>query len=398
MRSGKGRQAVRMALAMGAAATLIAGAPGTAQAATQYDGDATALRIEGLRLQLFPNGLDGAPEQLAPLVDALEELQSHAPEQLQRESLALVMPDQVIGQAQFPGTDTQGAIPDNPLLTADVLEARSVKTDTGELLSEASVAGLSLGGGVLSADVIRTSCTGTGDRVGLDISQLRLRSNQDIVKTEVTLEPGAAVPIEGIGSITFNQQDTDGTTYAEGTNVVIDLDSDLSVEALLGLFDTTLPAARRALEQVLLQLGETKFGPQGEQPLKEVFNEDNLSQLPTGEFEDGVAEATQQIRDGSQQLPEEARDALNNIAHLAGTITVSNAACAQQTITASAPQPNQPQEAVPAEPVGNTPQPPLADTGSPAGMTALGVAGLGAVVAGGLVLARARRREVSTDR
>jgi len=390
MRSGRGRQATRMALATGAAATLLAGAPGTAAASTQYDGDATALRVEGLRLELFPQGLDGAPEQLAPLVDALERLQSQAPEQLRRDSLALVMPDQVIGQAQFPGTDTQAAIPDNPLLTADALEARSVKAPNGDLLSEASVSGLSLGGGVLSADVVRTSCTGTGERVGLDISQLRLRSNQDIVSSEVSLKPGTAVPIEGIGSITFNQQDTDGTTYAEGTNVVIDLDSDLSLKSLARLFDTTAPAMEAALKQVLKDLSATKF-PDGQAHLAPLG--EGVDQLSGEQLYDGVDQAMDQV---NAQAPEPIADALNNIAHLGGTITVSNAACAQQTVTASVPQPRQPQQpqgAVPAEPVGNTPEPPLADTGSPAGMVALGAAGLGAVVAGGLMLARARRRE-----
>lgn len=392
MRSGRGRQATRMALATGAAATLLAGAPGTAVASTQYDGDATALRVEGLRLELFPQGLDGAPEQLAPLVDALEQLQSQAPEQLRRDSLALVMPDQVIGQAQFPGTDTQAAIPDNPLLTADALEARSVKAPNGDLLSEASVSGLSLGGGVLSADVVRTSCTGTGERVGLDISQLRLRSNQDIVSSEVSLKPGTAVPIEGIGSITFNQQDTDGTTYAEGTNVVIDLDSDLSLKSLARLFDTTAPAMEAALKQVLKDLSATKF-PDGQAHLAPLG--EGVDQLSGEQLYDGVDQAMDQV---NAQAPEPIADALNNIAHLGGTITVSNAACAQQTVTASVPQPRQPQQpqgAVPAEPVGNTPEPPLADTGSPAGMVALGAAGLGAVVAGGLMLARARRRETA---
>jgi LPXTG-motif cell wall-anchored protein len=381
-----------MALATGAAATLLAGAPGTAAASTQYDGDATALRVEGLRLELFPRGLDGAPGQLAPLVDALEQLRSQAPEQLRRDSLALVMPDQVIGQAQFPGTDTQAAIPDNPLLTADALEARSVKAPNGDLLSEASVSGLSLGGGVLSADVVRTSCTGTGERVGLDISQLRLRSNQDIVQSEVSLRPGTAVPIEGIGSITFNQQDTDGTTYAEGTNVVIDLDSDLSLQSLARLFDTTAPAMEAALKQVLKDLSATKF-PDGQAHLAPLG--EGVDQLSGQQLYDGVDQAMDQI---NAQAPEPIADALNNIAHLGGTITVSNAACAQQTVTASVPQPQQPQQpqgAVPAEPVGNTPEPPLADTGSPAGMVALGAAGLGAVVAGGLMLARARRRETA---
>jgi hypothetical protein len=388
------RAVVRTLAAVGAAAALVAASPAGAQAKerTRYDGDATALRIEGLRLQLFPNGFDGAPRQLRPLVEALEELQSQAPEQLRRQRLSLVMPDQVIGHAEFPGSDTQGHIPANPLLTADVLPARSVRTKDGDLLSQAGITDLSLGGGVLTADLIKTSCTGDGDTVGLDVSDLDLSSNQDIVDSEVTLRPGTAVPIAGIGTITFNQQDTDGTTYAEGTNVVIDLDSDLSVDTLLGLFDTTVPAVRRALEQVLLRLGETRVGPDGEQPFKRVFNQDNFDQIPVGQFEDGARELADQLRDGARQFPRQAREALNNVAHLGGTITVANAACSQAPITVSASQPQAPQQAAPAQPAADTGRPPLADTGSPAGTLGIGLAGLLALAGGAFALLRLRRR------
>jgi hypothetical protein len=381
------RRTARMSLAAGAVAALVAGAPAPAQAASQYDGDATALRVEGLRLQLFPNGTEGLPRQLR---QAVAQLQEQAPPELQRDRLALVMPDQVIGQAQFPGTDTQGSIPDNPLLTADFLEAKSVRTKGGGMLSESSVSGLELGGGVLSAGVIRTTCTGTGDRMSLDVSQLRLRSNQDIVRSTVSLEPGSRTRVPGLGSITFNEQETDGTTYAEATAVAISLDSDLSLDALLQLFEIT-PELRAVLDQVLQDVTDTRVGGQ---------------RLP-GKVSEGIRQAIEQIAEPVEQGGDQAADeivrnagqaealenALNNVAHLGGTVTVSNAACAQQPITASAPQPQQPQGAVPAQPVGNTPQPPLADTGSPAGMAGLGAAGLGAVVAGGLMLARTRRRE-----
>jgi len=382
----------RTVAAAGTAAALLAGLPGPAQAATRYDGDATALRIEGLRLELFPHGFDGAPPQLKPLVDALTQLQSQAPQQLQRDHLTLAMPDQVIGHAEYPGVDTQGAIPQNPLLTADVLPARSVRKKNGDLLSEAGVTDLSLGGGVISAGVVKTTCSGDGDTMGVDISQLQLNSNQDIASSEVNLKPGTAVPIAGIGTITFNQQDTDGSTYAEGTNVVINLDSDLSVDALLGLFDTTVPAVRQALEQVLLQLGDTRFGPGGDQPLKQIFNKGNLSQLPTDQFEAGARQLADQAREGSQQMPRQAREALDNIAHLGGTVTVANAACSQATTTSAAQPPTPPQAAPPPQPVAQTSQPPLADTGSPAGVLGMGVAGLAALAGGLLGLLRLRRR------
>jgi hypothetical protein len=388
------RALTRTVAAASAVTALVAAAPGPAQAATEYDGDATALRVEGLRLELFPHGLDGAPAQLKPLVDALRQLQSQAPQELRRDRLTLAMPDQVIGHAEFPGVDTQGAVPDNPLLSADVLPARSVRQQDGDLLSEAGVTDLSLGGGVLSADVVKTSCSGDGDTVSLDVSPLQLSSNQDVMRSEVNLRPGTAVPIAGIGSITFNQQDTDGTTYAEGTNVVIDLDSDLSVDALLGLFDTTVPAVRQALEQVLLRLAETRFGPDRQQPLKQVFNEDNFRQIPTGQFEAGARQLADQARRGSRQLPPEAREALDHVAHLAGTVTVANAACSQAA-TSSVTRPPVPQQATHAQPAADTSESRLADTGSPAGLLGIAVAGL-AALAGGLVgLLRLRRRDAS---
>ncbi len=392
MGASRVRAVARTLAAAGAAGALVAAVPGSAQAATEYDGDATAVRVEGLRLELFPKGLDGAPAQLGPLVQALKQLQSQAPQELRRDHLTLAMPDQVIGHAEFPGVDTQGSIPDNPLLTADILPARSVRQKNGDLLSVAGVTDLSLGGGVLSADVVKTSCSGDGDTMSLDVSQLQLRSNQDIARTQVNLRPGTAVPIAGIGSITFNQRDTDGTTYAEGTNVVIDLDSDLSVDALLGLFDTTVPAVRQAVERILLQIGDTRVGPDGQQPLKQVFNRGNLGQIPTDQFEAGARQLADQARQGSQQMPPEAREALNNVAHLGGTVTVANAACAQATTTSASP-PKPPQAAVPAQPASHTTsQPPLADTGSPAGLLGMGVAGLAALAGGLLGLLRLRRR------
>jgi hypothetical protein len=375
-----------------AAVALVTGTPSAAGAATEYDGDATALRVEGLRLEIFPDGTKGLPAELRPLVDALKELQSQAPKELRRDTLTLALPDQVYGHVTFPGTVTEGSLPVNPLIGADAFEARSVEVANGNLVSEATVAGLSLGGGLLSAGVVETRCVGTGDEVGVDVSQLRLRSNQDIVDSEVALEPGQAVPIAGLGTVTFNQQDTDGSTYGEGTNVVIDLDSDLSLAALARMFDVTAPAVEDALKQVLVDVGETRVGPQGEQPLQPLLNEENVDRLQGGQVYDGFDQALDEL---DRQAPPEVRDALNHVADLAGTVTVSNAACSQATtVPASAPQQPAPQAAAPAAPAAPVAdrEPPLADTGAPAGTLGLGLAGLAALVGAGLALMRLRRR------
>jgi hypothetical protein len=78
------------------------------------------------------------------------------------------------------------------------------------------------------------------------------------------------------------------------------------------------------------------------------------------------------------------------VAHLGGTLTISNAACAQQPIAADASKPSQPQQAVPAQPAAQS-QPPLADTGAPVGVVGIGLAGLAALAGGGFVLLRLRR-------
>jgi hypothetical protein len=392
MGSRRVRLASRLLAAAGAVA-LVGASPGTAHAATEYDGEATALRIEGMRLELFPNGTQGLPPEVRsavqPLTDALDQVKSQAPEQLQGDSLTLGMPDQILGFAEFPDSKTTAEVPNNPLLGADAIEAKSLEGANGDLISEASVAGLSLGGGVLSADVIRTRCVGDGERMSLDVSQLALRSNQNIVDNEVTLEPGTAVPIEGMGTITYNQQDTDGSTYAEGTNVTIEIDSDMSLAALARVFDTTAPAMESTIKQVLGDLSRTKFadGQRHLAPLGE-----NLDRVSGQQFYDTLDRVIDQVE---ANAPEQVGNALNNIAHFGGKITIANAACAQATTSTSGPPPQQPQappdEAVPASPVSN-PEPPLADTGSPAGMVGMGLAGLVALAAGGFVLVRLRSR------
>ncbi|HWM00643.1 MAG TPA: choice-of-anchor P family protein [Nocardioidaceae bacterium] len=379
-------------LAAAGAVVLVGGSPGTAHAATEYDGEATALRVEGMRLELLPNGMQALPPEvrqaLQPLTDALDQVKAQAPQQLQGDSLTLGMPDQILGFAEFPQHAVTAEVPDNPLLSADVIEARSLEAPNGDLVSEASVAGLSLGGGVLSADVIRTRCAGDGDRMSVDVSQLALRSNQNIVDTEVALEPDTAVPIEGMGTITYNKQDTDGSTYAEGTNVTIEIDSDMSLAALARVFDTTAPVMESTIKKVLRDLSDTTFAD-GQRHLAPVG--ENLGALSGQPLYDALDQVLDQVE---ANAPEQVGNALNNIAHFGGTVTIANAACAQATTTSSGPPPQAPQvppdEAVPATPVGNNP--PLADTGSPAGMVGMGLAGFVALAVGGFVLVRLRRR------
>jgi hypothetical protein len=376
------RGAARTLAATGAAVALVAVAPGSAHAATEYDGDATALRIEGLALQLFPHGTEGVPEELQPLIEAFEEIQSQGPAELQADTLTLAMPDQTIAHAEFPGRDIQGEIPDNPLVSAQLLEAASVRA-RGGMVSQAKVSGLSLGGGVLSAGDIRTSCRGDGDAIGLDVSQLDLSSNQKAVDGRVSLDAGTAVPIPGVGSITFNQQETDGSTYGEATNVVIDLRSDLSLAALGRLLDDTAPAVESAIRQVVQDLAQTRFGPQGEQPFRQLG--EDADQLQGEQLWAGLDQAVDQAGGSLAENAPQLADALNHVARLDGTVTVANAACSQQPIARSVDRPQAPDAAAPVQPAADSSEPPLADTGSPAGMLGMAVAGL-AALAGGTAL------------
>ncbi|MDQ4085091.1 MAG: hypothetical protein M3165_04660, partial [Actinomycetota bacterium] len=367
MGSNRPGPAARTVAALGAAAALVAASPGPAQAApqasTDYDGDATALRIEGLALQLFPNGTAGVPAELQPLVRAFRRIRSHGPAELRRDTLTLAMPDQTVAHAQFPGRDTQGGIPDNPLVTAQLLEARSVRT-RGGMLSQARVLGLELGGGVLSADVVKSGCAGDGATVALDVSQLALGSNQKIVDSRVSLEAGDAVPIAGVGSVTFNRQETDGSTYGEVTNVVIDLRSDLSLAALGRLFEETAPAMESAIKQVVRDLSRTEFGGEHE-PFRELG--ENVDQLQGEQLWAGL---DQVVDEGSGPLAEKAPElatALNDVAELGGRVTVANAACSQRPVATGGGSQASQQQAAPVQPAGDSSEPPLADTGSPAG-------------------------------
>lgn len=350
--------AVRVLAAAGAVALVGVGAP--AHAATEYDGSATALEIEGLQLELFPELPEGVglPPELA-----------EAPR-------TLVVPDRRVGFAEYEGSDTKVELPDNPLLSVQAVEASSLR-DGGKVVSEAGVVGLDLGAGAVRADVIKASCVGDGESIVLSAPQAALETGSPLAG-QVELEPGRTNELPGLGQITYNVQDSSADSGSVA-NIVIALDSNLSLDALRQIPD----AARQfedTLREVVSDLRESS--PELE---RVVPDPEGLTGEPLlGALEDVVTELP------ADQVPEQLD--LNNVAHLSGTVTIASAQCSQAVTAEPAPAPVPEQ----AEPVAvdraGPSEPPLADTGSPMGMMGAGLAGLAALAGGGWALLRTRRR------
>lgn len=357
------RWGARVLAAMGAVVLVGVGTP-TAHADTEYDGSATALQVEGLRLELFPELPDG--------VDL--------PPELARAPRTIVVPDTVEGHAQYQGSDTKLELPDNPLLSLEAVEARSNNVD-GRLVSEASVTGLRLASGVLSADVVKARCTADGSTIELSAPQAALQTSSPLAGT-VELEPGRTNSIPGIGRITFNQQER-GDGAGSVSNIVVALDSDLSLDAL-----RQIPQAARefedTLQEVLADLSADDAPPELQQDVGD-------PQALTGEpLFSALEDVVNQLP--ADQVPPQLRD-LNEVAHLSGTITIASATCAQEVVEqpAPAPDPERDEPAVAHNRTGPA-EPPLADTGSPMGIAGAGLGGLVALVAGAWTLLRIRRR------
>lgn len=346
------------------AALALVGVSAPAHAATEYDGSATALNVEGLQLELFPEGLPDGVEPPAQLADAPR---------------TIAVPDTVEGHAQYQGTDTKLELPDNPLLSLQAVEASSDDVD-GALVSEASVTGLSVAGGVLTADVVQARCTADGSTIELSAPQAALQTDTPLAGT-VELKPGRTNEIPGLGVIRFNEREQ-GESQASVSNVVIELDSDLSLDVL-----KQIPGAARqfedTLQEVVADLSEGSPQLQGALP-----NPEQLSGEPLYAALEEVIETLP-----TAQIPPELRG-LNSIAHLSGTITIASASCAQEVTAEPDPEPvpDEPEHPAAAHNRPGPSEPPLADTGSPMGALGAGLAGLVALVGGGWALLRSRRR------
>lgn len=350
----------RVVAAAGAVALVGVSAP--AHAATEYDGSATALEVHGLRLELFPKLPEGI--DLPPAL-------ANAPR-------TLVVPDRRVGHTGFDGSDTVVDLPDNPLLSVRGVEASSRRVG-GKVVSEASVTGLDLAAGAVHVDLVKASCVGDGRRIKLSAPQAELRTTPPIAGP-VQLEPGRGNVLPGLGRISYNVRDA-GADSGSVANLVIELDSDLSLTAL-----RQIPEAAWQLEGTLQAVLSD---------LRESYPQ--LQQLPDPQTLAG-AQLYTALEDVVRVLPADRLPDqldLNNVAHLSGRITVAAVQCSQLVTAdpaAAAPEPSRPDQ--PAQPVGRAESPTarLADTGAPTGMLVVGLVGLAALAAGGWGVLRARRR------
>jgi hypothetical protein len=351
------------------AAIVLAAVPSLAQAETEYDGEATALSISGLKLTLFPadEPLPAPFDQIQPPPEQVVDLSGQLPSQ--------------VGHATFPGVDEPGALPDNPLLNGGGLLASSARVGD-RVVSEAKVGYLDIGGGALTLDDIVATCTGNGSKITLD-APLAAMGGQTPFGGELQLEPDTTTPIPGVGSINWNDQTSDGATYGEVSNLVIDLRTNLDADAL-----QDLPEAMAAFEGVVQDLlSDLKRAGQNATGLEIPLDPNSLSGQPLYDLLDDVL----------SQLPTDQLPDLNSLLRLEGTITLASASCSQQAVTTpidhNPPQDdgNPPNEESPPE-GGETTDPPLADTGVSPWPVRAGLAGLLAVAVGGFLVLRQRRR------
>jgi hypothetical protein len=336
---------------------------------TTYDGAATALQTDGLTLTLFPsdeklpapfNQIPRPPEQVVEL-----------------SSSELGIPSE-IGHAEYPSVDEPGSLPANPVLNGGAFRASSTKIG-GRVVSEAVIGRLDIGGGALTLENIVARCTGNGEQISL---KAPLGTVSGPVHGSVGLDPETVTPIPGVGSITWNDQVTDGATYGNVTNLVLDLESDLDADVL-----QDLPEAMAAFEDVvqdvlgdLQQAGEDAGLPPTADPddlsLQQLYDalDSVISQVPT------------------DQLPD-----LNPLLEISGSITLASAACSQETTLVpidNNPPPGQDDNPPPAEqpPGEGGNEPPLADTGASPWPARAGLVGLLAIATGGLLVLRRTNR------
>ncbi|MGH3483139.1 MAG: choice-of-anchor P family protein [Nocardioidaceae bacterium] len=369
----------------GAGATIVASVaalavttPAAADTRTKYDGEATAFQTEGLTLTLFPSDA-GVPEAFQDLPMPPEQIVHLSPDQLG-------LPTR-FGHAEFRGVDDAGDLPSNPLINGNAFRAASTKQN-GSVVSEAVIGNLDIASGALTVENLAARCTGDGDQVALEAPVGSLTGSGVPSDASIELEPNTDIPVPGLGSVRWNHQITDQKTFGSVSNLVVTLDTDIDADVLqqlpeaMGAFEDTVQQLLSEIQKAGTEAGfpalPADVGTMSGQQLYDTLDA-LLAELPTSEIPD-----------------------LNSVLQLSGSITLSDATCSQEVVSRPdnpPPPPGEDRPDAPAEqPPGAEPrEPPLADTGaSPWGPRAT-FAGLGALLAGGALLALRRRRPVDED-
>ena len=370
------RRSVRVgtrALALTGATSLLATAllvalPHSAQAETTYDGRATALSVSGLKLTLFPSDA-----KLPPLFSGL----ARPDEQVV--DLSGQLPSR-IGDASFPGIDEPGSLPDNPVLNGGGLVASSARVGD-KAVTEAKIGHLDIGGGALTLEDIVARCTADGSKITMSAPLASMDASGFGGAPE--LKPNTETPIPGVGSITWNDQVTDGKTFGKVLNLVIKLRTNLDADVL-----QDLPESLAAFEGVLKQLIK-ELSQAGEKNLGL-----DLPGVPAGASGQQLYDTLDQIiaKIPTQQLPD-----LNSLLRLEGKITLASATCSQEGVfTPVDHNPPEDKDNLPPDEKsppkgGESDDPPLADTGVSPWPIRAGLAGIVAVTVGGFLVLRQRR-------
>jgi nucleotide-binding universal stress UspA family protein len=336
------------------------------QEKTTYDGEATAFQTTGLTLTLFP-----ADEKLPAPFNNIPQ----PPEQVIELSSAQLGVPRQFGHAEYRGVDEPGSLPANPVLSGGAFRAASTKVG-GDVVSEAIIGHLNIGGGQLTLQNVVARCTGDGTQIDVEAP---LGAAKGQIDGEVELEAGTETRVPGIGRITWNDQTTDGATFGEVSNLVIDLDTNLNADVL-----KDVPEAMAAFEDVVQQvLGDLQDA--GENAgLPETVDPKTVTGQPLYDALDDVIE----------QLPTEQLPDANSLLKLDGSITLASAACSQESHFT--PIDNNPPGSDHNPPLGDKPpgegrnEPPLADTGASPWPMRAGVVGLLAIATGGLLVLRHR--------
>jgi hypothetical protein len=278
---------------------------GPAAAAVDHDGHAQGLRVQGVSVTLFEGGLSVSVNR----GDLPEEV-------LQIPETTVTLPDLVTPTVQHPpGQHNTSAGPSMPaILSAETVEASSGVT-SGVLTSTATVRGLNLLGGALTADTVGATCTADGNAVALDATYEGIGPAN--VAAGFSQAPGTQVTVANL-TLDINEQQQQGT----GANASGSI-SALRVEFSGGLSISALEQNPMLLDRVKAALQQFAADAEALQPpLPMPDLPDSLTIQQMIDLINGPGPTQEGLSRVEARLPE-----FTN--RVVGTLQLADAACAQ---------------------------------------------------------------------